>query len=63
MKMNSVTDMDFIRKVAEASRAGVKVDLIVRGICCIHFDSCSIYLYSRDDICVFADGFRTVDTD
>lgn len=35
MKMNSVTDMDFIRKVADASRAGVKVDLIVRGICCI----------------------------
>ena len=35
MKMNSVTDMDFIRKAAEASRAGVKVDLIVRGICCI----------------------------
>lgn len=35
MKMNSVTDMDFIRKVAEASRAGVKIDLIVRGICCI----------------------------
>lgn len=35
MKMNSVTDMDFIHKVAEASRAGVKIDLIVRGICCI----------------------------
>lgn len=35
MKMNSVTDMDFIRKTAEASRAGVKIDLIVRGICCI----------------------------
>ena len=35
MKMNSVTDVDFIQKVAEASRAGVKVDLIVRGICCI----------------------------
>lgn len=35
MKMNSVTDVDFIRKVAEASRAGVKTDLIVRGICCI----------------------------
>lgn len=35
MKMNSVTDMDFIRKVAEASCAGVKVELIVRGICCI----------------------------
>lgn len=35
MKMNSVTDIDFIRKVAEASRAGVKIDLIVRGICCV----------------------------
>lgn len=35
MKMNSVTDMDFIRKVTEASQAGVKIDLIVRGICCI----------------------------
>lgn len=35
MKMNSVTDVDFIKKVSEASRAGVKIDLIVRGICCI----------------------------
>lgn len=35
MKMNSLTDMDFIRKVSEASQAGVKTDLIVRGICCI----------------------------
>lgn len=35
MKMNSVTDVDFIQKTAEASRAGVKIDLIVRGICCI----------------------------
>ena len=35
MKMNSLTDVDFIAKVAEACRAGVKVDLIVRGICCI----------------------------
>mgnify|MGYP002800771956 FL=1 len=35
MKMNSVTDIDFIHKVDEASRAGVKIDLIVRGICCI----------------------------
>lgn len=35
MKMNSVTDVDFIRKVSEASCAGVRVDLIVRGICCI----------------------------
>lgn len=35
MKMNSVTDVAFIEKIAEASRAGVKIDLIVRGICCI----------------------------
>ena len=35
MKMNSVTDVDFIRKISEASQAGVKIDLIVRGICCI----------------------------
>lgn len=35
MKMNSVTDVDFIQKVSEASNVGVKVDLIVRGICCI----------------------------
>ncbi len=35
MKMNSLTDVDFIKKVSEASRAGVKVELIIRGICCI----------------------------
>lgn len=35
MKMNSLTDVDFIAKAAEASQAGVRVDLIVRGICCI----------------------------
>lgn len=35
MKMNSVTDVEFIKKIAQASKAGVKIDLIVRGICCI----------------------------
>lgn len=35
MKMNSLTDVDFIEKVSEASRAGVRIDIIVRGICCI----------------------------
>ncbi len=35
MKMNSVTDIEFIEKIAEASQAGVEIDLIVRGICCI----------------------------
>lgn len=35
MKINSVTDRDVIDKLAEASRAGVDIQLIVRGICCI----------------------------
>ncbi len=35
MRMNSLTDADFIEKIAEASQAGVLIDLIVRGICCI----------------------------
>lgn len=35
IKVNSITDKDMIDKLAEASRAGVRVRLIVRGICCI----------------------------
>ncbi|MDU9418732.1 RNA degradosome polyphosphate kinase [Staphylococcus lloydii] len=35
MKMNSLTDKDIIKKLFEASQAGVKVDLIIRGICCL----------------------------
>jgi len=35
MKMNSVTDVDFIEQISRASHAGVEVDLLVRGICCI----------------------------
>ncbi len=35
MKVNSVTDLDIIEKLREASCAGVKIDLMVRGICCI----------------------------
>lgn len=34
-KMNSLTDKDLMMKMYEASIAGVKVDLIIRGICCI----------------------------
>lgn len=35
IKMNSLTDKDIIEKLAEASRAGVKIELVVRGICCL----------------------------
>jgi polyphosphate kinase 1 len=34
-KVNSITDIDIIKKLQEASCAGVKIDLLVRGICCI----------------------------
>ncbi|MGO4887197.1 RNA degradosome polyphosphate kinase [Anaerobacillus sp. MEB173] len=34
-KMNSLTDKPIIMKLYEASQAGVKIDLIVRGTCCL----------------------------
>ena len=33
--MNSLTDKHLIKKMYEASQAGVRIDLIVRGICCL----------------------------
>ena len=34
-KMNSLTDLDLIVKLSEASQAGVQIRMIIRGICCL----------------------------
>jgi polyphosphate kinase len=35
IKCNSITDKDIIIKLVEASQSGVKISMIVRGICCL----------------------------
>jgi polyphosphate kinase len=35
LKLNSILDESFVEKLYEASQAGVKIDLLIRGICAI----------------------------
>ena len=35
LKLNSVTDLDLMERLRDASKAGVQITMIVRGICCI----------------------------
>ena len=35
LKLNSLTDRDIIQKLVQANKRGVRVELIIRGICCL----------------------------
>jgi polyphosphate kinase len=35
IKLNNLTDIEIIEKLYQASKAGVKIEMIIRGICCL----------------------------
>lgn len=49
-KLNSLSDVDIMNKLIEASDAGVKIDLLIRGICCLKSEdkgpTRNIHIYS-----------------
>lgn len=52
LKMNNLEDKELIRKLYQASREGVKITLLVRGICCLnpeHPDAKNIRVLSLID--------------
>jgi polyphosphate kinase len=43
LKMNSLVDIDFVNKLYEAVKAGVDVQMIIRGICCAYTEQKSFH--------------------
>jgi len=55
VKMNSLTDKKLMDKLIEASQAGVEIELIVRGICCLirivgrFLEHSRIYIFGKEE--------------
>ena len=61
IKINSLTDKVIISKLVEASQAGVKIEMIVRGICCL-IPGIKGYTENRENVYIAAADFMTRNT-